>query len=220
MTRILQHFYTKVLKVKWDVSHIPRPYHRSYEEIKEELINKRWVVHNTHPTADNKVIESYLSRYICRIGITNSRLSYDRAGKNVQIKYNDYKGQEKGKAAPKAYRNLNPLLAIQMILQHQVPRYFQRVRHYGLHAGATYKKIQDQLPDHLKRNGATVRTILQILKALLKEEPNCCPECGGFDFEEILLANDEQYVKEIILLKKRGPPSEKVGARRLKYKVH
>ena len=195
-------------------------YHRSYEQIEQALNKKRWVVHNTHPTADTKVIEDYLSRYICRIGITNSRLSYDRAGKNVQIKYNDYRNQEKGKAAPKAYRNLNPLLAMQMILQHQVPRYFQRVRHYGLHAGATYKKIQDQLPDHLKRNGATVRTILQILKALLKQTPNCCPNCGGFDFEIEQLPNDDEYLQQIILLKKRGPPSEKVGTKRLKYKVH
>jgi len=195
-------------------------YHRTYEEMEQELINKRWVVNNTHPTADTKVIEEYLSRYICRIGITNSRLSYDREGKNVEIKYNDYRNQKKGKAAPKAYRNLNPLLAMQMILQHQVPRYFQRVRHYGLHAGSTYKKIQGQLPAHLKRNGATVRTILEILKALLQEEPNCCLECGGLDFEVVGLAKDEEYLKQIISIKKRGPPSEKVGTKRLKYKVH
>lgn len=188
-------------------------YHRRYEEVEEELLKKRWVVNNTFPTSDTKVIEEYLSRYICRIGITNSRLTYDSRGKNVKIKYNDYRNQKKGQPAPKKYRSLDPLLAMQMILQHQVPRYFQRVRHYGLHFGATYKKIKDELPAHLRRNGQTVRTIIQILNALLKQTPYCCTKCGGFDFEEELIAEDPSYVRQFISLKKRGPPSMRAGAK-------
>jgi len=87
----LQHFYTKVLKLKWDVSHIPRTYHRAYEEIKEELINGRWVVHNTHLTADTKVIESYLSRYFQRVrhyGLqAGSKYSIIRANGEVAYLY-------------------------------------------------------------------------------------------------------------------------------------
>ena len=98
-----------------------------------------------------------------------------------------------------------------MILQHQVPPYFQRVRHYGLHHGATYKKIKDQLPDHLKRNGQTVRTIIQILKDLLKQIPYCCTNCGGLDFEEELIAGDPTYLLSFINLKKRGPPYQRAG---------
>jgi|GEM_PF-5063097 len=87
----LQHFYTKILKLKWDVSHIPRTYHRAYEEIKEELINGRWVVHNTHLTADTKVIESYLSRYFQRVrhyGLqAGSKYSIIRANGEVAYLY-------------------------------------------------------------------------------------------------------------------------------------
>jgi hypothetical protein len=186
-------------------------YHRTYEEMEVELMKKRWVVHNTFPTSDTKVIEEYLGRYICRIGITNSRLSYDAGGKNVQIEYNNYRKQEKGKAAPKDYKQLPPLMAMQMILQHQVPRYFQRVRHYGLHSGVTYKKIKDDLPEDLKRNGKTVRTVIQILKSMLKQAPNCCTKCGGFDFEEEQIAGDPAYIKQFIELKKRGPPVQGQG---------
>lgn len=64
-------------------------YHQSFEELKAVLTKKRWVVHNTHPTADTKVIEEYLGRYICRIGISSKRLHYDKTGKNVRIEYND-----------------------------------------------------------------------------------------------------------------------------------
>ncbi len=186
-------------------------YHRTYESIEKEMEKIRWVVHNTHPTAETHVIEEYLSRYICRIGITNSRLSYDSKGKNVEIKYNDYNRQEKGQAAPKGYKNLKPMVAMQMILQHQVPRYFQRVRHFGLHAGSIYKKIKNQLPDHLKRNGKTVRTVIQILKELLKQGPHCCQQCGGIEFEKSSIENDTNYLRLMIGIKKRGPPSQKAG---------
>jgi len=98
-----------------------------------------------------------------------------------------------------------------MAVQHVVPPYFHRVRHTGLHAGATYKKIKDQIPDKLKRNGKTVRTIIQILTALLKEKLDCCNKCGGMDFEKESFAKDGKYIYRFINLKKRGPPSKKVG---------
>lgn len=176
-------------------------YHRSFEDVKMELLKKRWVVHNTRPTADTQVIEEYLGRYICRIGISNKRLHYDKAGKNVRIEYNDYRRQQSGKAAPKAYRDLSPLLAIHQLLQHQLPAYFQRVRHYGLHASATYHKYQDQLPDELKGNGQTVRRIIQILKALLAKEPYKCEHCGGVNFTVVAVLPDRQYLTQQILQK-------------------
>ena len=83
-------------------------YHRSYEEVEEELLKKRWVVNNTFPTSDSSIIEEYLSRYICRIGITNSRLSYDSNGKNVQIQYNDYRNQKKGSQLQKNIATSTP----------------------------------------------------------------------------------------------------------------
>ena len=95
-----------------------------------------------------------------------------------------------------------------MILQHQVPRYFQRVRHYGLHAGATYKKIKDDLPDDLKRNGQTVPTIIQILKSMLKQTPNYCTKCGGFEFDKEQIEGDTMYIRKYIKLENRGPPDK------------
>ena len=103
---------------------------------------------------------------------------------------------------------------MQMILQHQVPLYFQRVRHYGLHAGATYKKIKANLPDDLKKNGQSVRRIIQILKSMLNHTPNCCTKCGGFDFEEEQIAGDPMYIKQYIKLEDRGPPDKRQRLKR------
>lgn len=181
-------------------------YHCSFEDLERELRKKRWVVHNTRPTTDTKVIEEYLGRYICRIGISNKRLHYDKAGKNVRIEYNDYRKQQGGQVAPKAYLDLHPLVAMHQILQHQLPAYFQRVRYYGLHASATYEKYHDQLPDQVKGNGHTVRTIIQILKALLAEEPYPCEHCGATDFGVMALLPDRHYLTREILQKVASGP--------------
>ena len=182
-------------------------YHLSFNQIQAQVITKRWVVHNTFPTAETKVIEEYLGRYICRIGISNKRLHYDKDGKNVRIEYNDYANQKTGQAAPKKYRNVLPLVAMQLLLQHQLPLYFQKVRHYGLHAANTYQKVKKHIPHHLKRNGQTVRTVIQILRALLAEQPHQCQHCGSTDFEVDQITADRTYLKRHILLQGRSPPS-------------
>ena len=106
----------------------------------------------------------------------------------------------------KKYRNLSPLVAINMFLQHQLPRYFQKVRHYGLHAAVTYHKIKNQIPNQLKRNGQTVRTVIQILRALLAQEPFVCEHCGGTDFEVFPIATDHTYLIRHVLHQGRSPP--------------
>ena len=169
-------------------------YHMSYEELESSLPKKRWVVNHQWPTTEPKVIEEYLGRYICRIGISHKRLSYDKQGGNVRITYNNYRKQEAGKPAPKAYKDLPPLLAMHQILQHLLPPYFQRSRHYGLHAAPTYKRLKGVLPKAVRRNGATVRTVIQLLKALLKQEPYRCEACQGEAFTVTPLLPDEAFI--------------------------
>ena len=60
-------------------------YHLSYEEIKEFVEKKRWVVHSTKPTTNTKIIEQYLARYICRIGISKNRIKYDAVHQQVTL---------------------------------------------------------------------------------------------------------------------------------------
>ncbi len=132
----------------------------------------------------------------------------------MRIQYNDYRNQKAGQAAPKKYRDMPPLVAMDVFLQHQLPAYFHKVRHYGLHAGSTYKKYKNQIPGHLKRSGRTVRTIIQILRALLSVQPNKCEKCGGVDFEIAPVSIDRTYLFRNILHQGRSPPSgmaNKVG---------
>lgn len=179
-------------------------YHQSYETVTKGLTKKAWCVNHQPPTADTKVIEAYLGRYICRIGITNKRLSYEKEGKNVRISYNDYANQITGQPAPKADRHLHPIEAMSQILQHLLPARLHRSRHYGLHAANTYASLASQLPDKVKRAGATVRTIIVILRAMLKEEPYRCPYCQSDQLKKGEVLPNRNYASS--WLGSRPPP--------------
>jgi len=186
-------------------------YHRSFGEIRDEMILKRWVVHSTQPHTNTRILEEYLGRYICRIGISNNRIRYNQALQQVRIQYNDYRHQTPGQPAPKAQLMLDPLVAIHSIMQHVLPAYFQRSRHYGLHAGSTFRKYRSLIPSMVKQNGQSIRTLFQILRLLLGVPPDQCPDCQGSTFEYEDLAADASYIWRQIL-PGRSPPQTAICA--------
>ena len=168
------------------------------KEILAEVENKNWVVNNGKPQVDTKNIEEYLSRYINKIAISNSSLNFNQAKEQVELIHNDYRNQITGQAAPKKIKTFDPLNFIHQFLQHLPPKYFQRLRYYGLHASAKQAKIKDQIPKKLKRNGATVRTVMQILRALLGIEFFACEHCGAVEFEKNIEKPDLQWLTKNI----------------------
>ena len=182
-------------------------YHMSYADIENLLVNKRWVVHNTPPTIDTSILENYLARYINRVAISKSKVRYLKSHRKVSICYNDYKNQESGKAAPKAYKKLDPLVFINQFLQHVLPPYFQKTRRYGLHASPTKKKYAQQISDTIKRNGHSVRTVLQIINQLIKAKPYECAQCQSDQYEMAIISSDRAWIHNNIKgLKCRAPP--------------
>ena len=127
------------------------------EDLLHEVGKIRWVVHSTRATTQTDVLKSYLARYINRIAISNNRLKYLAQTDEVAILYNDYRNQQNECAAPKAIKHLDPLTAIHQIIQHVLPRHFQKSRHYGaphLHADTESGRRSDQ------GTSITVRTAL------------------------------------------------------------
>ena len=178
-----------------------------HEQVLEQIKDKRWTVRQVPPTMQVERIQEYLSRYINRIAISKSRLSYNSKINKVDILYNDYRNQENDKPAPKATKSLAPLLAIQQIMQHLLPPYFQKVRYYGLHAHNTFKSIGHLVPDKLKNDGKTIKTLFSILKQLLQKQPYQCELCASNDFKIINVRKDPSWIfKFITLPAMRGPP--------------
>lgn len=191
-----------------DERHENPVYHQSYESLSAEVIKKQWVVNQQPPTAKAEVINAYLSRYICRIGISDKRIVYDASKQEVRLEYKDYRQQKAGQAAPIAYRSLTPLLAIDMILQHVVPAYFRRTRNYGLHFTTTRMRLEDKLPQEVKKNPDTVCELIRLLKALLRQQLPACESCGSTAVpKEEQVPPDMEYVRRYLYLGRRAPPA-------------
>lgn len=184
-------------------------YHQPWDETIKEVEKIRWVVHSTRPTMNTKVLEQYLARYINRVAISNNRLQYIKTQERVIVLYNDYKNQQKGHPAPKAYKDLNPLTAIHQILQHVLPPYFQKSRRYGLHHHTL--KNAHTIPDAIRREPLTVRTLFQIITELSKQKPFQCERCGSANIEIDLLIPDSSWIYNFINTKDlRAPPQTNV----------
>ncbi len=181
-------------------------YHLNFNQIKSEIIKKRWVVHNTLPTADATTIKEYLSRYICKIAITDNRLTYHQGDKKVTLIFNKYKDQLPGQPAPKDIQHQEPLVAMGLFLQHQLPPYFPKVRYYGLHASSTYNKVKDLIPKAVKNEAQTVRTIFQIINELIKATPYHCQNCASPDYTLVPITRDSQWLKHNVKNYNPRPP--------------
>ena len=134
-----------------------------FDIIEKDLLKKQWCVHAEPPTTNTKVIQEYLGRYICRIGLSKKKFLYDQKHQLVTLSFKDYRNKNKENGSiPEGKKTLIPLMAIGQILQHALPPYFQKCRYYGLHASACYKKYENSLPKDIKNNNHTVRTVFQI----------------------------------------------------------
>ncbi len=185
---------------------------KPFGHLKSELYQKSWCVHAERPTMRTKVIQEYLGRYICRVGVSKSKLKYDPATQQVTLLFKDYRKAEKGNPnVPLGQKTLAPLVAIDQIMRHCLPPYFQKCRYYGLHASATIKKYKAKLPVQIKNNGHTVRTIFQLISALLGVEEITCDVCQGTDFEMETIRPDNEYIRPWLqnLPKIRGSPKKK-----------
>lgn len=183
-------------------------YHQSYGVLTAGLEQKRWVVNQQRPTMDAEVINAYLSRYICRIGISDKRLRYDAATQTVELTYNDYRRQAPGEAAPQATRQLPPLVAMANILQHVLPAHFHRTRSYGLHAANTRKRLGPLLKGYVKQTPDTVLMVMRLLKAMLRGQlRDVCEQCGSVTPPLVeLVAPDHRLIAPWLGATARPPP--------------
>ena len=139
---------------------------------------------------ETQTIEMYLARYINRVAVTNSKLEFIKATEEVHLTYNDYKNQIKGQPAPKEIRSMDPLAFLHQLLMHLPPPYFQRSRRYGIHANSKKEVYKNAIEERLKRNGRTIRTVIEIITHLMKNEPFSCQQCESTDMSISQLSPD------------------------------
>jgi len=183
-------------------------YHLDYDQTVSEVKDKNWNLSVSHPTMQTARIELYLAKYINRIAVSNSRLTYLKEQDQVRLVFNDYYNQKEGQPAPKIYKDINPLSFIHQYLQHVLPPYFQKTRRYGIHSSATRKKMADTVTKGVLRNGATIRKLMEVITALMKIRPLECSHCQSTDLTITNISPDRKWILPYITISNKSPPNK------------
>ena len=99
------------------------------------LYNKDWVTYIEPPKGSPKNVIEYIGRYAFRVAISNYRIK-DIDDTNVTFEYKDYKDDSKIKLM-----TITGVEFIRRFLLHVLPKYFTKIKHYGLLANRNKKAI-------------------------------------------------------------------------------
>ena len=132
------------------------PFAGSYQQLKDKVYGKNWVVSVREPIKRPEYVLEYLARYTHRVAIANSRLVDLRDG-SVTFRFKDRKTDQVKRMT------LTAVEFIRRFLLHSLPQGFVRIRHYGFLANRNRKD-----------NLAKIRSLLRL--PFLKAEQNASVE--------------------------------------------
>ena len=128
-----------------------------------------------------KGLSRYLARYVACPPIAVRRIvNYD--GQRVSYWYQDHKTKSK------KFETVDVLTFIGRMVQHIMPKWFQRVRYYGLEATKTFKKWAREIRKGVQRIRRVVEGAYQVVKckkyreryqAISGHDPMVCRYCGS-----------------------------------------
>jgi len=161
-------------------------------------------------------LAQYLAKYVVSPPISLRRIEqYD--GQSVRYWYHDHET----KAIQ--HQTLPVLQFIGRMVQHILPKGFQRIRYYGLHGNVRYEKMRQQiagvLPAHAPsdRNGYRVlprRPFTERLRLRFGQNPLLCPRCRNVMERELIQHPDygiiQDYQPELYSVE---PPHEQLKSR-------
>ena len=101
----------------------------------ESLYKKDWVTYIEPPKGKPENVIEYIGRYAFRICISNERIK-DISDTSVTFEYKDYKDNGKFKLMTISGEEF-----IRRFLLHVLPKYFTKIKHYGLLANRCKKSI-------------------------------------------------------------------------------
>ena len=125
-------------------------------------------------------LAKYLAKYVVSPPISVRRIvSYD--GKRVKYWYQDHKSGHRKREEVDVFRFIGRMV------QHILPKGMQRVRYYGLHAAAVYRKIYNKLRAILPTDAVQCKETFAIgrkgyqqrVKETTARDPFICSRCGG-----------------------------------------
>lgn len=149
--------------------------------LREECFSKSWCVYAKSPVRGAQKVVEYLARYAYRTAISNDRIQ--AVGDNtVTFLYKDYRSGGANRTMTLDGREF-----IRRFALHILPKGFMRIRHYGILASCSRKRLarlQASLgakPVPPVRHKFSVKEILALTNKPLRK----CPLCGGTQWHVI-----------------------------------
>jgi hypothetical protein len=159
-------------------------------------------------------LAKYLAKYVVSPPISVRRIeNYD--GRSVSYWYRDHKtGQIEHETIP-------ALRFIGRMVQHILPKGFQRIRYYGLHGNVRYQKCREYFKDILPADMPGDPRGYRVLPAkhfaqrffdCFGKDPLLCPKCDDVMFLELIYHPKYGTIKEFPLFEEMPDESRSDGA--------
>ena len=145
-----------------------------FQNLKDTLYSKNWIVHLKDPIKRPEKVLEYLGRYTHRVAISNHRLISLEDGK-VTFSYKNRKTEQIQQTT------IDAVEFIRRFLLHQLPNGFVKIRHYGFLANRNRRKNLAKirqlhgLPDIGR---IAEKSIEEMMLSLTGTDINLCPFCG------------------------------------------
>jgi hypothetical protein len=176
LSKVFRAKYCEKLKTKNPIA---------YEQIRQKLWKKPWVVFAKKPFGSPKAVVEYLGRYTHKIAISNHRIK-DVDAQYVTFDYKDYRV-----AGVKKQMTLTHEEFIRRFALHILPKRFVKMRHYGF-LSSTWKRQKLNL----------LQEKMQVKVLDKPEKKKVFPKCHCCKVGNMLT---------ILVFDKRGPPKEYFG---------
>ena len=157
-------------------------------------------------------LAQYLAKYVVSPPISVRRIKkYD--GKSVRYWYRDHKtGQIE-------HQTLPAIQFIARMVQHILPKGFQRIRYYGLHGNVRYQEIRERIAQTIATDveprGYRVlpaKPFQQRFFESFGKDPLLCPKCGSDMSLELIYHPKYGTIKEFLLFEELPDEREAIGA--------
>ena len=154
LSKVFKAKYCEKLKAKEPIK---------YEQIRQDLWKKPWVVFAKKPFGSPKSVVEYLGRYTHKIAISNNRIkAIDN--QNVIFEYKDYR-----LAGAKKQMTLTHGEFIRRFSLHILPKRFVKIRHYGFLSSTWKRQKLKLLQEKLK-----VKVLEKVEKKPFLPKCPCC----------------------------------------------
>jgi len=160
-----------------------------------------------------KGLAQYLAKYVVSPPISVRRIeSYD--GRSVSYWYRDHK------TGRIEHETIAVLQFIGRMVQHIMPKGFQRIRYYGLHGNVRYQKMRQYLTNIIPTQISVDPRGYRVLPAKpfaqrffesFGTEPLICPKCGDDMLLELIYHPKYGTIKEFLLFEELPDEPEPVG---------